>query len=329
MRQRSVTKRALLAALVAIAAVANPNVVAGQSWPTRPVKFVVGTGPGIATDLAARLIGDHASRDLGQPVVIENVAGAGGLAAAQAVLRSPPDGYTMLFGNPVSLANVELLFSKPPYEPFKVFTPVAVAVDNGPLVISVNASLPVRTLAELIAYAKANKGTISYGVDASAAPHRIIGRYLNKTDGGLGMSEIAYRAGPQAVQDAASGQIQVIVSSVAAVSQQAGKIRMLAISSQQRFPGLEDLPTIGETLPGFHLEGMFVIAAPTGTPREAVTRVNEVVNGALSNEDIRKRLLLLGVTISRPRTPEGTGEVLRSEHERWKSFVNDLAIEKF
>ena len=175
-----------------------------QSWPSRPIKLIVPTGPGAATDVIARLMADSVTRGLGQPVVVENQAGASGLVAHQTAARAAPDGYTFLFTNTSGLATNLVTFKSLPYDPAKDFTPVAMMVDFGPQMLSVNVDLPVQTVAELIDYAKANPGKLSYAVDVTAGAAPVAARLLNKR-ADLGMVEVPYRSAAQMVQDVASG----------------------------------------------------------------------------------------------------------------------------
>src|SRR4029079_5592181 len=189
-----------------------------------------------------------------------------------------PDGYTFLFTNTSGLATNLVTFKSIPYDPVKDFTPVAMVIDFGPQLLSVNADLPVKTTAELIAYAKANPGKLSYAVDVTAGAAPFAARLLNKR-GNLGMVEVPYRSAAQMAQDVASGTLPALISSMEASHRmallispmaaangmvQAGKIRRIALSSPNRFPPLPDLPTIGETVPGVTMDGWFVVVAPAG-----------------------------------------------------------------
>lgn len=178
----------LCAALVAVASVAQ-----AQTWPSRPIKMIVPTGPGAATDVMARMMADSVSRTLGQQIVVENLPGASGLIAHQAAARATADGYTFLFSNTSGLASNPVTFKTIPYDPAKDFTPVAMVVDFGPQMLSVNAEVPVKTVADLIAHAKANPGKLSYAVDVTAGAAPIAARLLNKR-ANLGMVEVPYRS---------------------------------------------------------------------------------------------------------------------------------------
>jgi tripartite-type tricarboxylate transporter receptor subunit TctC len=299
-----------------------------QTWPTRSIKMIVPTGPGAATDVIARLMTDSISRSLGQPVVVENQAGASGLIAHQNASRAPADGYTFLFTNTSGLATNLVTFKTIPYDPVKDFTPVAMVIDFGPQLLSVNAELPVNTTAELIAYAKANPGKLSYAVDVTAGAAPFAARLFNKR-GDLGMVEVPYRSAAQMMQDVAGNTIPVLISSMAASNSmvQAGKVRRLALSSTKRFPPLPDLPTLNETVPGVTMDGWFVVVAPKAVPAEIVTRMNAAIGEFLKGGDIQKRLADFGLATSGAGTPQSTADYITGEQARWRALLKELDIQ--
>jgi tripartite-type tricarboxylate transporter receptor subunit TctC len=268
------------------------------------------------------------TRGLGQPVVVENLGGASGLIAHQTAARAPADGYTFLFSNTSGLAINPVSFKSIPYDPARDFTPVATIVDFGPQILSVNADMPVKTVAELIAYAKANPGKLSYAVDVTAGAAPIAARLFNKR-GELGLVEVPYRSAAQMLQDVAAGTVPVLISSMAASNAmvQAGKVRRLAISSSKRFPPLPDLPAINETVPGVTMDGWFVLVAPTGTPAEAVQRMNREIGEFLKGDQITARLTGFGLATSGAGTPQSTGEFIAREQEKWRALAVELKIE--
>ena len=229
-----------------------------QSWPNRPIKLIVPTGPGAATDLIARLVADSVSRTIGQPMIVENLPGASGILAHQSVARAAPDGYTLLFTNTSGMAINLISFKQLPYDPTRDFSPVALVCDLGPQMLSVSAALPVSRVEELMAYAKANAGKLSIAFDNTAGAAAFAAKLFNKR-ADLGLIELPYRSAAQMTQDVASGVNQVMMSSIAAAEAlfQAGKIRRLAVTSGRRFPGLPDLPSLQETVPGVVMDGFF------------------------------------------------------------------------
>jgi tripartite-type tricarboxylate transporter receptor subunit TctC len=298
-----------------------------QTWPQRPVRLIVPTGPGAATDVMARLLGDGVSRTIGQPVVVENMPGASGILAHQAVARAAPDGYTLLFTNTSGMAINPVSFKQLPYDPARDFTPVAMVCSLGPQMLSVNAQVPVQTPAEFVAYAKANRGKLSVAFDTTAGAAAFAAKLLNRR-ADLGLIEVPYRSAAQMTQDVASGVNQVMISSVAAANAvvQAGKVRRIAITSEQRFPGLPDLPALSETVPGMVMNGWFAVVAPTGTPAAVVARLNHEIGEYLKGPEIQKRLLSFGLATEGAGTPESTGQSIKLQQERWRELAKELAI---
>src|SRR5262249_4572800 len=222
-----------------------PADVDAQTWPNRPFRLIVPTGPGAATDVMARLLADGISRNLSQAMVVENMPGASGILAHQAVAHAAPDGYTFLFTNTSGMAINRISFKQLPYDPIKDFTAVAMVCNQGPQMISVNAELPVKTLTELIAYANTHRGKLSIAFDTTAGAAAFAAKLFNRR-ADLGLIEVPYRSAAQMTQDVASGVNQVMVSSVAAAQSvvDAGKVRRIAITSKARFRGLPDLPAV-------------------------------------------------------------------------------------
>jgi tripartite-type tricarboxylate transporter receptor subunit TctC len=313
--------------LVCAALLTAPAQAYGDTWPVRPIKMIVSTGPGLATDIMARLMGERISRLLGQQVFVENIPGGSGMIGAQAAARSVPDGYTFYFAPSSALSANLVLYKSVPYDPIRDFAPVAIVCDSSPFVLSVHPELPVRTLPELIAYAKANPGKLSYAIDTSSGLQLAIGQLLTKR-ADLDWVQVPYKSTPQMLQDTASGVVQLMISSVAAVQAfaTAGRVRTIAISSEKRFPGLDDLPTIAEVLPGFRIDGWFVVVAPRGTPSATVNRLNEVIGEFLKGPDVAPRLLALGLATSGAGTPQSTGEFIASEVSLWRSLAKELEI---
>ena len=300
-----------------------------QGWPSKPVRLIVSTGPGLATDIIARILADRLSRAMGQQFVVENMAGAGGNIAAQAVARATPDGYTQLFtGGGVMITNA-YAFKTLPFDPVKDFAPVSMITESGGFVLSVNPELPAKNLVELIAAAKAQPGKYSYAVDSSNIYVGIIGKLLNKM-AGLDIVEIPYKSTPQAIQDTVAGRTQTIISAVAPVESFAknGKLRRLAVSSAKRMPGLDELPTMADTIEGFKIDGGgFAVVAPAATPADAVQRLNRAIAVILRDAEFGRQMFSLGQIPANGAPPEAIAEYLRSERERWGKIFRDLAIQ--
>jgi tripartite-type tricarboxylate transporter receptor subunit TctC len=319
--------RVSVPALICCAFLTFAGDACAQAWPQRPVRLIVPTGPGAATDVMARLLGDGVSRTIGQPVVVENMPGASGILAHQAVARAAPDGYTLLFTNTSGMAINPVSFKQLPYNPARDFTPVAMVCSLGPQMLSVNAQVPVHTPAEFVAYAKANRGKLSVAFDTTAGAAAFAAKLLNRR-GDLGLIEVPYRSAAQMTQDVASGVNQVMISSVAAANAvvQAGKVRRIAITSEKRFPGLPDLPALSETVPGVVMNGWFAVVAPTGTPAAVVARLNREIGEYLKGPEIQKRLLSFGLATEGAGTPESTGQFIRQQQERWRALATELAV---
>jgi tripartite-type tricarboxylate transporter receptor subunit TctC len=299
----------------------------GQEWPVRPIKLIVSTGPGLATDIMARLMSERISRRLGQQVYVENIPGGSGMIGAQAAARSAPDGYTYYFAPSSALSANTVLYKSVPYEPLRDFTPVAMVCDSSPFVLSVQPELPIKTLPELIAYAKSNPGKMSYAIDTSSGLQLAIGQLLTKR-AALDWVQVPYRSTPQMMQDTSTGVVQMMISSVTAVQAfaAAGKVRTIAISSEKRFPGLDDLPTIAEVFPGFNIDGWFVVVAPAGTPAPYVERLNAAIGEFLKEPDVAPRLRQFGLASSGAGTPRSTGEFIAAELNRWVALAKELDI---
>jgi tripartite-type tricarboxylate transporter receptor subunit TctC len=317
----------VIRSVICVALLALSGAAEAQTWPSRPIKLIVPTGPGSATDVMARLLSDGVSRGLGQTMVVENMPGASGILAHQAVARAAPDGHTLLFTNTSGMAINLVSFRQLPYDPTRDFVPVAMVCSLGPQMLSVNAGLPVATLPELIAHAKVNRGKLSIAFDTTAGAAAFAAKLLNRR-ADLGLVEVPYRSAAQMMQDIASGVTQVMVSSIAAANAvvQAGKVRRIAITSAQRFPGLPDLPLVSETVPGVVMNGWFAVVAPAGTSPEAVARINREIGEYLKGAEIEQRLLAFGLATEGAGTPESTGQFIRLQQEEWRTLAKELDI---
>lgn len=320
--------RGLLRILVSCIVVGLAAEALAQGWPSRPVKLVVPTGPGSATDVMARLLADGIGRSLGQPVVVENMPGASGIVAHQAVARAEADGHTLLFTNTSGMAINLVSFRTLPYDPARDFTAVAMVCSLGPQMLSVHAGLPVTTVPELIAHARANRGTLSIGFDNTAGAAPFAAKLLNRR-ADLGLVEVPYRASAQMTQDVAGGTIAVMMSSIAAANAvvQAGKVRRLAVTSAQRFPGLPDLPALAETVPGVVMNGWFAVVAPAATPAPVIARLNKEIGAYLQGAEIQQKLLSFGLATEGAGTPESTATYIRDEQAAWRALAKELDIQ--
>ena len=299
-----------------------------QTWPSRPIRLIVPTGPGAATDIMARLLADAVSRSLGQSLVVENMPGASGILAHQTVARAAPDGYTILFTNTSGMAINLISFKQLPYDPTRDFTAVAMVCSQGPQMLSVNAELPIKTLPELMAYARANRGKLSMAYDTTAGAAAYAAKLFNKR-ADLDLVEVSYRSAAQMIQDVASGVNQVMMSSVAAAQSMvdAGKVRRVAITSTTRFRGLPDLPAINETLPGVVVDGFFAVVAPAGTPPDIVARLNREIGEYLEGSEIQQRLISFGLATEGAGTPDSNAQFIREEQGHWRAVAKELNVQ--
>ncbi len=300
----------------------------GPAWPAKPVKVISPMGAGTAVDFVCRTIGDRLARALGQQFVVENLVGASGIVGAQAASRAPNDGYTVFFAPASTLTSNIFMFKTLPYDPERDLTAVAIVVDSGPFIISVHPDVPAQNLAELIALAKAQPGKLSYAVDVSSGYGVVLGQWFNKI-AGTRIEEISYKSSAQAMQDSVAGRTQVVISSVPAARPftSSGRLRALAISSVKRFPTLETLPTMGETIAGFQLVGWFALMVPTGTPAPIIERLNREVDLILKDDELVQRMLAVGLGASGAGTPQSANEFVRAERERWARIAKDIGIQ--
>ena len=298
-----------------------------QVWPEKPIKLIVPTGAGAATDIMARLLAASVGDAVGGSIFVENIPGASGIPAHQAAARAPADGYTFIFSNTSGMATNLVTFKKLPYDPLKNFAAVAMVTDVAPQIVSVNKDAPIKTLTELFAFAKANPEKASYAVDATAGSGVYSARLL-KQRGGVEIAEVAYRSTAQMLQDAVVGRVPVLVSSISAARPfiESGDLRHIAVFSNRRFPSLPDVPTVAETLHGLVLDGWFVVMAPTGTPTPIVDRMNKAIGEFLKGADIQKRLLDIGLATSGAGTPASTAEFIAVEQKRWLDLSKEISI---
>ncbi len=299
-----------------------------QQWPAKPVRLVVATGPGLSVDIMARILADGVSRTLGQSVVVDNIAGAAGMIGAQTVARTEPNGYVFFFASSSALTSNLYMFKSVPYDPVKDFTAVAIIVDSAPFTISVMPELPVKTLPELVDYAKAHPGKLSYAIDSSSGTASIAGQLLAKRTG-IDMVQVPYKSTAQMLQDTITGRTQMMISAVTPVEPylKRGSLRSIALTSENPFPGLEEIPLVRETIPGYRLEGWFAVVARSGTPPEAIARFNRDINLFLGNTELIQKMRSLGLALSRTRTPRETAEFIHIEQDRWRKLATELDLQ--
>jgi tripartite-type tricarboxylate transporter receptor subunit TctC len=295
-----------------------------QSYPSRPVRIVVGLTAGSASDIVARIMGQWLSEHLGQQFVVENRPGAGTNIAAEAVVRSVPDGYTLLLAASPNAINASL-YDKLSFNFIRDIAPVA-AISREPNVIVVNPSLPTRTVPELIAYAKANPGRINMASAGNGTTSHLAGE-LFKMMTGVNMVHVPYRGGGPALTDLLAGQVQVFFPPmVVPVGQiRAGKLRALAVTTATRSEALPDIPTVGEFVPGYEASVWFGLGVPKGTPAEVINKLNQETNAALTDIKIKARTAESGGTVL-PGSPADFGKLIAEETEKWAQVVREANI---
>lgn len=297
-----------------------------QSWPTKPVRFVVPFPPGGATDVAARAIADKLSRALDQQFVVDNRAGASGGIGAAEVARSAPDGYTFLFAaDPVE--TLHLVMKSVQFDLERDFAPVT-QVTTQPLAIAVHTSVPAKTIQEFIALAKASPGKYSFGHSGLGSGQHLTGELFKKL-AGIDMVQIPYKGGAPAVQDLVAGQIPVAVlgSTPLIPHHKAGRIRILAFTSKDRFPTMPEIPTLNESgFPGFDTGQWLGLLAPRGTSPEIVNRLYVESKKALALEDVKARLLQAAL-LPVGSTPAEFGALIHADMERWTRLAHDAGVQ--
>jgi len=316
-------RRACLVALVAIAA---PLAAAAQDYPTRPVVLVSPFPPGGSVSLVARIVAEKMGETLGQSIVVENRGGAGGTIGARSVAKSPPDGYTLLLGYTGTLAIGPSMYPNAGFDPRKEFAPVG-RIGTAPTLLVVHPSVPVHTVAELIAYAKANPGKLNFGSAGIGTVGHLAGE-LMATMAGLRLVHVPYKGTGPAITDLLGGHIPMMFTPVPTAHAQAesGLLRALAVTGAERSSLLPDLPTVAESgLPGYEAALRYGLVAPAGTPRAIIERLNKELRTALAAEDVRSRLAADGAEVL-PSTPEQYAADIDREEATWSKVVNALGL---
>jgi tripartite-type tricarboxylate transporter receptor subunit TctC len=292
-----------------------------QSYPAKPIRFVVPYPAGGPVDTVARLLGQKISESTRQPVIVDNKPGAGGNIGADAVAKSAPDGYTILMGAVATHAINPSLYASMPYDAVKDFIPVS-QVASTPNVLVVNPSVPAASVREFIAFAKANPGKLNFGSGSTGSAGHLAGE-LFKTMAGVDMVHVPYKGAAPAMQDLVAGQIQLMFDNLASSLGQirAGKVKALAVTTAKRSALAPELPTISESgLPGFDISTWFGVFVPAGTPREVVARLHDEVARALASSDLRERMLALGAEPVASRPEEFAGYI-RQEADKYARLV--------
>ena len=307
------------AALPALSRIAR-----AQAYPSRPVRIVVGFPPGGSNDTLARPMGQWLSQRLGRPFIVENRAGAGGNLATAAVVRAPADGYTLLLVGPTQVMNVAL-YDHLNFDFLRDIAPIG-GITFAPLVMVINPSFPVKTVAEFIAYAKANPGRINYASSGNGTSNHVVGE-LFKIMTGVDIVHVPYRGGGPALTDLLGGQVQMMFATISSSIGyiRAGNLRVLAVTTAKRSDALPDVPTVSETVAGFEANDWYGLGVTKGTPANIVDKLNMEINAALADPTMKERLAVLGGA-PMPMTPSGFGKLMAGETEKWAKVIKFAGI---
>lgn len=311
-------------ALFAVVLCSLCAIAQAQGFPNKPLRLIVPFPPGGVTDISSRVVAQKLSAELGQPVVVENRAGASGMIGAEAGAKAPADGYTLTMGNISTLAINAVTFAKMPYDPVASFAPVSMVAIQ-PLVIAVHPSVPAKTLGELVALAKSQPGKLNFGTAGSSIYLAV--EFFN-TAAGIKMNHVPYKGSSPAITDLVGGQIQVLFDPFSSLYPQvrSGKARGLAVTTLKRSAQAPNLPTVAELgFPGFDVSSWQGIVVPAATPRDVVDRLHRDVVKVLASQEVRDQFAQHSAESS-PSTPEQFGAYIRQEIARWKKVADDAGV---
>lgn len=303
----------------AVALPAISRIASAQAYPSRPIRIIIGYTPAGSADITARLMGQWLSERLGQTVVIENRPGAGTNLATEAVVRAPADGYTLLLVAPANAINATL-FEKLNHNYLRDIAPVA-GINRFPNVMEVNPSVPVKTVPEFIAYAKANAGKLSMASSGAGSTIHMSGE-LFKMMTGINMTHVPYRGSAPALTDMISGQVQVMFDNIPTSIEhiRAGKLRALAVTGSARSELLPDIPTVADYIPGYEASAWYGLGAPRGTPPEIIEKLNTTVNAILADPAVKTKFADMGATLIMS-SPADFGKYVADETEKWGKVI--------
>ena len=311
-----------LALVLSLAAIGTAS---AQAYPTHPIRWIIGFPPGGPTDILVRIMGEWLQTRLGQPVVIENKPGAASNIATEAVINAAPDGYTIGSVTSANAINATVNKRTLTFDYLKQLIPVS-GMSQGPSVLVINPSVPAKSIAELIAYAKANPGRINFGSPGVGSTGHLAGE-LFKATAGVDLVHVPYRGAAPAMTDLIGGHVQVLFDSMVSVLPhvQAGRVRALAVTSKTRSPLLPDLPAIAETVPGYEAIIWFGVGVPRGTPPGVVARLNREINAGLASPEMKEKFAKLGTT-PMIQTPEEFWAFSRAETAKWQTVIEQAGI---
>jgi tripartite-type tricarboxylate transporter receptor subunit TctC len=325
MRMPSVRSLALVAVAAAAVALGAGAALAQAPYPNHTIKILVGIPPGGAPDVVARLVGHYLSESLGQPVVIENRTGANGNIASEAVATAPPDGYTLLLGADSAIVINPHIYSTLKIDPLKDLLPIT-SVATNQFVLAVNPKLPVKTLPELVDYAKKAKPPLAFASGGPGSQHSMAMAVLRQR-AGFELLEVTYRGGSPSMQATIAGETQVLFAGGESAGQfEAGTLRPLAMSGKARSKRYPDLPTIGEFYPGYAVDIWLGLFAPAGTPEPIVTRLREAVQTSLAKPEVAAKVNVSGSLEPLIMKPAEFSDLIRKDDEKFGKLIKDLKI---
>jgi tripartite-type tricarboxylate transporter receptor subunit TctC len=316
-----------LAVIGALGLAAAAGEALAQPYPNKPIKIVIPAAPGGGADIVGRLIGPRLAERLGQPVVMDYRAGAGGIIATESVARAPADGYTLLMGYIGTLGVYPGLYQKLSYDPLRDFAPVAFLAAI-PSILVVHPSVPANTVPELIALAKAKPGTLNYASGGSATAPHLAGE-LFKSLARVDLVHVPYKGSGPAMNDMLGGQVSVMFNTMVQTIPyvQSGRLKALAVTGAKRSAALPNVPTVAEAgVAGYEIVGWFGIVAPAGTPREIVARLNAEILAVLAEPQLKEQMTALGSEPTDIRTPEQFGGFMRNEISKWTQVVKESGM---
>ena len=318
-------KSLLLATLVS-ATCAVPFAAFGQAYPNKPIKAIVPFAAGSATDQIGRAFAAKMSETLGQTIVIDNRPGVNGMLGADAVAKSPADGYTILIGTNSTNAALKSLMKKLPYDQDTAFAPLGY-MGSVPLIVAINNDVPAKTLKELVALGKSKSGLITA---ASASTSQLVSSEMLASMAGMQFTSVPYKSGPAAMTDLIGGQVMLFSADFAVMLPQVkgGKIRGLAVTSTKRSAAIPELPTVNEALglKDYELIAYFAMFAPAGTPPDVIAKLNQAINAAAQSKDIQEKFAAIGFAVE-PGTPEALAQRSKTETAKWAKAIADAKIE--
>jgi len=312
----------LPAALLAAALAACPAIAAAQAFPSKPIKLIVPLAAGGTGDTLARTVGEEMAKTLGQPVVIENKPGAGGLVGTELVANAPADGYTLLAVSPSHVINPSLHANKKTYDALKDFEPITVMANTHQMIVA-HPSVPVKDARELIEYAKKNPGKLNYGsAGVGSATHLNMALFLSMA--GVDVVHVPYKGSTQARQDVLAGQVHLAMDGLLPLQPliKDGRLKPIGITSSKRAQSNPEIPTLGETVKGYATDTWYGLLVPAGTPKEATARLHAAAVKAINTPAVRERLLKLGADPV-GNSPDEFRRMLESEQKTWAKVVKD------